>query len=505
MINKKLLNPIQNKGATKTGTSAEAHDTLTNRDKAEQHPISAISGLQGTLDNFVTLDTAQTITGEKTFSKKLTINQNLNFEIAGSNASFIDWYKDGVRLAYLGKGSSSKDDISFDVVNDLNFNAANIRFSGKELKKITTPTADDSATTKKYVDDNLLLKADKTAIDTINVELGVHSTNISQNAANILLKADKTELDLKQNKLTAGAGIDITGDTISSTGGATGNFVTLDTDQKITGEKTFSKSIQIEYNDKKFYIETTASGILRLTSPSEIHFENNAGILFVLNNNGISCFNKRLTAIGDPTNEKDATTKKYVDDGLTLKANQTDVVDLSTTQAVRGNKTFMNACYVNNAPTNGKGIANKEYVDGKTLTNVDTLIKSATTTIPSLTTAGDSTQTITSIFDAATWDLIKASNQYYLLAYTSSRASRTGFPIVIKMEYAMTSNDYNVHTGAGDFTFFNYTDFATTYAIKVMVALSRANGSFRFVASFNGTLNANFNINRIEIWKKGTV
>ena len=30
MINKKLLNPIQNKGATKTGTSAEAHDTLLN-------------------------------------------------------------------------------------------------------------------------------------------------------------------------------------------------------------------------------------------------------------------------------------------------------------------------------------------------------------------------------------------------------------------------------------------------------------------------------------------
>ena len=191
MINKKLLNPIQNKGATKTGTSAEAHDTLTNRDKAEQHPISAISGLQDTLDN----------------------------------------------------------------------------------------------------------------------------------------------------------------------------FVTLDTDQTITGRKTFSKLIPIEYNDKKFYIETTASGILRLTSPTEIHFENNAGILFVLTQNGISCFNKRLTAIGDPTNEKDATTKKYVDDGLTLKANQTDVVDLSSTQAVRGNKTFMNACYVNTTPTNGKGITNKEYVD----------------------------------------------------------------------------------------------------------------------------------------------
>ena len=46
---------------------------------------------------------------------------------------------------------------------------------------------------------------------------------------------------------------------------------------------------------------------------------------------------------------------------------------------------------------------------------------------------------------------------------------------------------------------FIYRDFSTTYAIIVIVALSRGNGSFRFAASFNGTLNANFNINRIEI------
>lgn len=50
MINKKLLKPIQNKGATKPDTSAKAHDTLLNRDKAEQHPISAITDLQTTLD-----------------------------------------------------------------------------------------------------------------------------------------------------------------------------------------------------------------------------------------------------------------------------------------------------------------------------------------------------------------------------------------------------------------------------------------------------------------------
>ena len=493
----------------------------------------------------VTLDTAQTITGAKTFSNKLTLNKNLNFEIAGSNAAFIDWYKDGVRLAYFGKGGSTKNEIQLEVVADLVFNAANIKFSGKELKKITTPTADDSASTKKYVDDNVLLKQNKlTAGTNITITDDVISasggstgnfvtldTNQTitggkdfKNAASFYGDAfcfrapadkygliNKENLDnglaLKQNTLTAGTGIDITGDTISSTGGATGNFVTLDTDQEITGKKTFNTGITIknQTTNERFEFETTASGVLRVVSSGSFQLYLNRKTTVAFYKDFVNFLNSRLTNIGDPTNEKDATTKKYVDDGLTLKANQTDVVDLSSTQAVRGNKTFMNACYVNNAPTNGKGIANKEYVDGKTLTNVDTLIKSATTTIPSLTTAGDSTQTITSIFDAATWDLIKESNAYYLLAYTSSRSSRTGFPMVIRMEYAMTSNDYNIHTGAGDFTFFSYTDYATTYAIKVMVALSRGNGSFRFAASFNGTLNANFNINRIEIWKKGTV
>ena len=57
-----------------------------------------------------------------------------------------------------------------------------------------------------------------------------------------------------------------------------------------------------------------------------------------------------------------------------LKADKTDVVDLSSTQAVRGNKTFMNACYVNSTPTNGKGNTNKEYVDTKLALKADKLV-----------------------------------------------------------------------------------------------------------------------------------
>ena len=55
----------------------------------------------------------------------------------------------------------------------------------------------------------------------------------------------KINVDEKQDKLTAGTNITITDNVISASGGgggATGNFVTLDTFQEITGEKDFKKA-----------------------------------------------------------------------------------------------------------------------------------------------------------------------------------------------------------------------------------------------------------------------
>ena len=92
MINKKLLNPIQNKGATKTGTGD------------------------------VTLDTAQTITGIKTFTNGINITGVTDMR---GSTNIIG------RVTVIGTIDMSK----------------------KHTTGLPTPIADSAAANKKYVDD----------------------------------------------------------------------------------------------------------------------------------------------------------------------------------------------------------------------------------------------------------------------------------------------------------------------------------------------------------------
>ena len=270
MINKKLLKPINKSGYGEiVGTTT--HDTLLNRDKAEQHPISAITDLQTTLDakqakltaidaklvintnnitknaddillkadkteitaldtkltlntndisdntagillkadktelvnkqdkltagtNIsivgdvisstggaaagVTLDTAQTITGVKTFEngiknnlvevdgKSLIIkNSNtaasyLEVESVYSGSGYKNWF--GIQLFRTTGTSRSRlanleirqdDGLYIACANDVSIQGSNIKFNNVRLQQVGAPTADYDAATKKYVDD----------------------------------------------------------------------------------------------------------------------------------------------------------------------------------------------------------------------------------------------------------------------------------------------------------------------------------------------------------------
>ena len=193
-----------------------------------------ISSTGGTGTGDVTLDTDQTITGIKTFSNGLNtnlleINGNpLIMKNSGAGSAYFkieqvynSGYKNWFGLNFIRTESGTqiltsvievRQDNSLYIVstNDLLFTANNIKFGNARLQGVRTPAADDDAATKKYADDGLALK---------------------------------------QNKLTAGTNITITGDVISSTGGGGGggtpsNMVTTDTAQTITGIKTFTNGIK---------------------------------------------------------------------------------------------------------------------------------------------------------------------------------------------------------------------------------------------------------------------
>ena len=105
-------------------------------------------------------------------------------------------------------------DNTFSGLNQFNYRTTHIRGADMRYQTIfnvATPANDGDASNKLYVDTQILTrasqaaldtKADNSAIDTINVELGVQSTNITQNTNDILLKASQVALD----NLTAAVG-----------------------------------------------------------------------------------------------------------------------------------------------------------------------------------------------------------------------------------------------------------------------------------------------------------
>ncbi|WP_300180792.1 hypothetical protein [uncultured Aliivibrio sp.] len=160
------------------------------------------------------------------------------------------------------------------------FTANNIKFGNARLQGVRTPAADDDAATKKYADDGLALK---------------------------------------QNKLTAGTNITITGDVISSTGGGGGggtpsNMVTTDTAQTITGIKTFTNGIKI--NGATTITGATTMDSLRLNDKLTL----TRGLAITgstsISGGTLNMGSRKIMDLGAPTLDADATTKKYVDDAI---------------------------------------------------------------------------------------------------------------------------------------------------------------------------------------------
>ena len=357
--------------------------------------ISSTGGAAG-----VTLDTAQNITGIKTFTNGIKNNlvevngKSLIVKNSGGGSNYFEieqtytsGYKNWFGVLFFRTTGTSREELSSIQVrqddglyistgNDLILNAANIKFSNARLQQVRTPTADDDAATKKYADDGLNLKVDKTEIAAIDAAIELNTNNITKNSADILLKADKTELVNKQDKLTAGTNISIVGDVISSTGGAAG--VTLDTAQNITGIKTFTNGIKnnlVEVNGKSLIVKNSGGGsnYFEIEQTYTSGYKNWFGVLFfrttgtsreelssiqvrqddglyistgndlVLNAANIKVGDKRIQQVGAPTADYDAATKKYADDRLNLKVDKTAIAAIDAAIELNTNNITKNA------------------------------------------------------------------------------------------------------------------------------------------------------------------
>ena len=365
-----------------------------------------ISSTGGGGSGDVTLDTAQNITGIKTFTngiknnlvevdgKSLIIkNSNgaasyLEVESVYSGSGYKNWF--GIQLFRTTGTSRSRlanleirqdDGLYIACVNDVSIQGSNIKFNNVRLQQVGAPTADYDAATKKYVDDGLSLKVDKTEIAAIDAAIELNTNNITKNADDILLKADKTdvvdltsyqeitgqkdfkdaasfygnlycfrapvdkygvinkenldkELVYKQNTLIAGTGIDITGDTISSTTvvspdtALTSKTNTFDFRQVIKSGGSGLLDLQ---NSTGSVLNTTydlASTSVKLTSP------NTTSMTFTAKDFNFS--DKEIKNVGTPITNKSAANKEYVDTNLALKADKLVVpinasADTSTT------------------------------------------------------------------------------------------------------------------------------------------------------------------------------
>ena len=290
------------------------------------------------IEALVTLDTDQTITGEKTFQKgiffqKIAEGKN-DTKIENSYGSFL----------FYNRGDLA-----------LRLTSTEVIFANQRLLYIGDPREDRDAVNKRYADNGLALK---------------------------------------QNTLTAGTGIDITDNVISSTGSGD---VTLDTAQNITGIKTFTNGIKnnlVEVNGKSLIVKNSGGGsnYLEIEQTYTSGYKNWFGVLFfrttgtsreelssiqvrqddglyistgndlVLNAANIKVGDKRIQQVGAPTTDTDAANKKYVDDVISASGGgggggtPTNMVTTDTAQTITGIKTFENGIKNNFVEVDGKSL-----------------------------------------------------------------------------------------------------------------------------------------------------
>ena len=184
-----------------------------------------------------TTTTAQTIASQITFTKTDMV---LKFNSGTNNSAYLAGFKsNNQRVWYFGKGSSTSD--NFIIGADRGViklePSTQVDVSNKRIINVATPTAINDAANKQYVDNNTLSKTSTTA------QTVAGPVSFTQPLTVAIPTADthattKAYVDNAIQNITPGGGGSID----------TSNFATLNTNQTITGAKTFNNNVVISKN-----------------------------------------------------------------------------------------------------------------------------------------------------------------------------------------------------------------------------------------------------------------
>ena len=217
MINKKLLKTINRRGVGSFVADTD-HNTLLNRNLKEQHPISAITDLQTTLDAKqvkLTAGAGIDITGD-TISSTTVVSPDTALTSKTNTFDFRQVIKSGGSgLLDLQNSTGSVLNTTYDLAStsvkltspnttSMTFTAKDFNFSDKEIKNVGTPITNKSAANKEYVDTNLALKADKLVVP-INASADT-STTINDRVVKVVYKEYTSTGDSVVASTSAGFG-----------------------------------------------------------------------------------------------------------------------------------------------------------------------------------------------------------------------------------------------------------------------------------------------------------
>lgn len=301
------LSGDQSIGGNKTFTQPITIPTPTadNNAATKQYVDNAIANIggggsgggSGSVDtsNLTTLDTAQTISGEKTFSNAITITKTteaLKFKPGSNTSAYVSFYNGTSRVGYFGKGSSTDNHFRIgadraDIKLEPN---GKVDLSNKKIGWLADPTADQDAANKRYVDNNTLSKTATTS-QTVAGPVSFTQAITIPTPTNNTDAANKEYVDSAIQNINPGSG-----------------SVPQQTLDQINNNTTNITNLQNRVNTNTQNIANLQSNTVNTTTDQTI--------------NGIKTFANQIKANGgitnliDPTNATDVVNKQYVDNQI---------------------------------------------------------------------------------------------------------------------------------------------------------------------------------------------